>query len=479
MSSGLLDEDGEIPARVASLLDGLDGGQRCQTTGQVHSPLTAPWRGDRREVAKTRLFKYVRTEPHGLPLAKVVRDVFGADAVATAGADYQVARRFFGGCEWFKIARRGGSLWVEPTFEAYLCPQYAGQKNARGDGDRVSNGSAGDLTAQRGDSTGDCHGLDETGDRPQYPKDRVRAILNKRLVVDGSDGGHDYREGFLRELDAERDIQQDKYAILRLIRGHGAEYLCKPYETRYNDAGRAQDVRERFEGPLSRARDRHDVATVLTLTTDAKRFSSVSEALDNLSAAVNNLRSWLRYRVGSPDSLKVLEFTDSGLPHVHLVLFGHSRDELPSESKLSDKWSDYGQGYVVDKQQAISGQRQWFMHDDDEGIVSLRYYLGKAVRGLCRLAESDAGDLVDAVEGGDISLWRQCLYWATERRYTTCSPSLRDTDSDEGLPHVTRYEFVGAAQYRDIPGHVRRNAVILDGDRPPPRSGRTAGTAAD
>ena len=483
MSSGLLDEDAEIPARTASMLDGVDGGQRCQTGGCVHSPLTAPWRGDEREVAKTRLFKYVRRESDGLPLAKVVRDVFGADAVEAAGADYQLARRFFGGCEWFKIARRGGNLWVEPRTAALnLSTQYANGKTSVGRGDGLSGVSEFDPTAQRSDSTGDCHGLDETGDSPQYPKDRAQSVLDKRTMLDGRNGRQDYRAELLRELDTEREIQQDKFARFDSFRGRGThEHILIRYATRFNDADRAGEIQQGFRTALRRAADRHRDAVVVTLTTDAKRHSSVSAALSNLYEAKGRFMSWIGtdYQLGKrPDNLTVLEFTESGLPHVHLVLFGI--DWLLPQSQIAAKWDSLGQGSVVDIRSArCSRDRQrWYLHNDDGGRVTMRQYLGKAIRGLQDVAQMDAGSLVDAAESGDVHLWRQALYWATERQYYSCSPSLKES-TDEGLPHVKRYEFVGVAQYREIPGHVRRNAVILDGDRPPPRSGRTAGTAAD
>jgi hypothetical protein len=210
---------------------------------------------------------------------------------------------------------------------------------------------------------------------------------------------------------------------------------------------------------------------VVTLTSDAKRFSSVSEALDGLTEAKGRFMSWVGtdYQLGKrPDNLSVLEWTAGGLPHVHLVLFGI--DWLLPQSKISAKWDSLGAGRVVDirSAEAERGGQRWFLHNDDGSRVTLRQYLGKAIRGLQDVADMDAGDLRDAVEDGDISLWRQALYWATERQYCSCSPSLKDTDDGDSLPFVKRYEFVGVAQYRDIPAHVRRDAAILD--RPPPPS---------
>jgi hypothetical protein len=433
--------------------------------------LTASWRGDRREVSKTRLFKYVRRAPEGTPLSKVVGDVFGQDAVDSAGADYQLARRFFSGSDLFKIARRDGNLWVEPATEAFhLSRQYANRKTSVGRGDGLSNGSGGGSTAGRGDNRADC-GLD-LGDRDsrQYPRDRAQSILDKRIRLDGR-GGHDYRAGLLRQLGIEREIQQDKFKILSRVRGSGPEHLLIPYVTRFNDTDRAGDTQDRFRTALQRASQRYQDAVVLTLTVDPKRHSSVSEALDSLGDEKERFMSWISTdsQLGKrPKNLTVLEWTAGGLPHVHLVLFGISW--LMPKSKLIAKWDSLGAGRVVDIDDAHSrdGSDKWRLHDDDRRPVTLRYYLGKAIRGLQDVADMDAGDLRDAVEDGDLSLWRHALYWATGRQYCSCSGYLKDSGDSDGLPHVKRYEFVGVAQYRDIPAHIRRDAAILD--RPPPPS---------
>jgi hypothetical protein len=218
----------------------------------------------------------------------------------------------------------------------------------------------------------------------------------------------------------------------------------------------------------------------MTLTTDSKRFDGLDDAVSNLYESKSRLLSWLStdYRLGSrPSNLSVLEFTESGLPHVHVVLFG--LNWAVPQSSLAAKWDELGQGSVVDIRSARRRGDDWLLHNDDGGTATLRDYLGKAIRGLQTLAASDAGDVRDAAESGDVSLWRQSLYWATERQYYSCSPSLKPDTDDEGLPHITQWEFVGVAEYRDIPGHVRANATVLSRGWPPPdgRDGRQSGAS--
>jgi hypothetical protein len=180
---------------------------------------------------------------------------------------------------------------------------------------------------------------------------------------------------------------------------------------------------------------------------------------------------WLStdYQLGHrPTNLTALQFMRSGIPHMHLVLFGI--DWAISQRQLSAKWDDYGQGEIVDIRAVTSrgDGGEWILHNDDSGKESLRQYLGKAIRELETIANSDPYELRDHVESGDVTPWRQVLYWATERRYFTCSPSLRETDGDggDGLPTVKQWEFIGTALYSDIPAHIKQEATF-NVDPPP------------
>jgi hypothetical protein len=177
--------------------------------------------------------------------------------------------------------------------------------------------------ANKGDGRADCRQGDERP-APAYPKDRAQSVLSRRLVIDDSDGRADCRAGLLRELDVEREVQQDKFTIMRRVRGEGADHLLIPYETRFNSGSRARDVRRGFRQSLvsggGQARRRG-----LTHADDGPaRFDSLDDALGHLSDAKGRFMSWLTtdYQLGHRSAnLSVLEFTDSGLPHLHVVLF--------------------------------------------------------------------------------------------------------------------------------------------------------------
>lgn len=474
--------------------DAERGSRACQIAGYHHPALSVPWAGDGRAADKTALFKYVVSNREGTPLPVLVRSVFGQSSVDAADSDYQLARRFVRQSKYVETARRDGLLWCFPSVDGlHLSQQYAFGKTSVRDGGGVSNGenwgeTGGHRNAGDGDDcgTGADGGLpgDDDGDdcrttgtrpTPQFPKGRAQSVLRDNVVFDGSDDGHDYRSELLRELGVERENQQDKFKLLRRVRGSGSDYLLLPYLTRFNSEQRAASVRSGFTSALSAAGGAYSDAVVVTLTTDAKRFDGLDAAVSNLYESKSRLLSWLStdYRLGyRPDNLSVLEFTESGLPHVHVVLFGLSW-AVP-QSVLASKWDDYGQGSVVDIRSARRRGDDWLLHNDDGGTATLRDYLGKAIRGLQTLAGLPAGDVRDAVDAGDVSLWRQALYWATERQYYSCSPSLKPETDDDGLPHVTLWEFVGVAEYRELPGHVRANARVLSRGWPPP-DGRDGG----
>ena len=451
----------------------------CHSGGDYRASVDAPWSGAARAADKERLYRYVRFAPEGAPLSKIVADVLEGDGVA-GDADYQLARRFYERhSEFFKTDSRGDMTWVEPRLGLYerlnLRPSYVERKTSgrRRGADQTVSEATGDL--EDDDADGDSG--DDLG--PAYAKDRAAAFLERYLQIGSDRVKQSLLEAFVRD----KAGTEDKWQILERVRGTGDDYLCLPYRTRHNDGGRARDVRDGFEGALRAATNRHNVAAVLTVTTDPKRHSSLSEALQSLSKNKGRLMSWLAtdYQLGyRPENMSVLEFTESGLPHYHIVLFGV--DYAVSQEQLAAKWRDYGQGSVVDARQATNRHDgdTWLLHDDEQGRVSLSWYLGKAIRELVDVATADAADLRGRLEDGDVSAWRQALYWATERRYYTCSPTLKPaTSGGDDLPHVTTWRFVGTAEYHEIPAHVRQGATF--GDRPPPpeatsSSGTTAST---
>jgi len=419
--------------------------------------------------------------PEGVPLSKVLSDVLDSSQGTSSICD-RTGRRFLQRhSDLFHIDKRNALLWVEPKPACYttlspLRPQYASDKTDVREGGSLSSDETGIELDDRAD-------VPARSEPMRYAKEKTQDYLSNYLTHTADS----VKSSLLKQFATDKAGTEDKYAIFKRIRGQGRDYLCLPHKTRYNDIDRATSSMERLTGALNRAGDRHTTATMLTLTTDPKRHSGLSAALDGLSYAKGRLLQWLStdYQLGSrPENLTVLEFTRSGVPHVHVVLFGVSEGSL-SIDDIEQKWSDsYGQGTQVHAQPARTTHNgaRWVLHDDSDGTVSLRHYLSKAIRELQEVAKLGAEELRDRVANGDLSLWRQALYWATERQYVSHGSSLREeTDREslpprlrelleetdrESLPEIKKWEFVGTAKWHNIPAHVRRSATFT-GEPPP------------
>jgi len=445
--------------------DGLEGSLPCQSTGYPTTVFSYPWRGTEYAEDKSKFFKFVRSNRyHGHPtrLSEAVRHVYSGDY---DNAEYKRLSRFAKGSEWFEVDSCGTYVEVEPTL---ACFQTGGlelrsnQNKKRPEGDGI-----GFDTSQTG--------------TVQYPKDRVQSILDKRVRLDGGQykQGNDYRSEILRELAQYRSDIEDKYTILKRLRGQGREYLLLPCLNRFNDTGRATESKQRVETALQRASGRYNHAAELTLTPDPNRFESHAEATQALSDNVANLMQTLRYRLGfSPKNIKVLEFQKNGLPHYHIVLFGVRVVEGEAETgkatisteEVREYWdTKRDMGSQVDVSPVYCRGGKWILHEDRDCTVSLSYYLTKEISDLITVAETDTEALFDKVESGDVSLWRQALYWAYGKQYTTCSPSLKDSKDDKGdtLPTVVIWEYVGTAKYEQIPSQIVDNAVLCRSQPPP------------
>lgn len=425
-----------------------------QTGSTATAAIAGLFDDDQLGQAKGEALDIVAQNPDGVQFAEIVKNVLDDRAVTNATYQYKQLKDWIKASEYTQTSMEGG-IWVKPSL--HLSKQYADQINARQQGDENSNGETGEKF------------------KPQYPKDRVKSILDKRVRLDDGEDGvdlHDYRWEILREQATELANIDDKWTIFERI--DRAEYLLLKYTNRFNDVGRAEDILDGLNFALNAAAREYSNAVVLTVTVDPKRFDSHSAAVESITENKGRLMDWLAYQVAPgterdmPENMSVLEFQENGLPHYHIVLFGCSW--LTSQEQLSAKWSDLGVGSVVDARVAGSRNGSFIMHNDDGVTRTLKDYLGKSARELVELAGMSPAELQEQVENGDIHMWRQALYWATGKQYYSCSPDLKksndgdDVEDEQG--DVTIWEFVGVARYEDIPAHVRQQGSF--GGIPPP-----------
>jgi hypothetical protein len=473
---------------------------------------------DPRADAKDELLTYAVENREDAPVVVAARAVLNPDADA-GDADHRLALRFYRGHpDLFKTDRQDGLVWVWPRTPAFTCPANK-HRPKHGDSD-----GTGDDTAATGESGGGNSGRDR-------PKVNALAALGRRRTVE-CDGTRGY---LLDALATYRETTEDHFHRLDRERGDGPEHLLVPYSTRFNSNRRVRDARERFGGALDRAADRYDRAVLVTLTTDPSRFGSIREATASLMGDVSRFKSWLATdgRLGSrTPSVVVPEFTDAGVPHAHVLLFGVSW--VVPHAELSAYWSasrDRGEVVWFDRLESRGegGRWRWVSGGpEDAGGRSPRAYLSKmldvldgfastapegvreAARGLGRGDGSDdpagrpggvsdgerdgpgtvTAGLSDPLAGGTGGVtatdcgaetdgdavargrewWKLALYWATETRFFTLSTALKSSDDTgkDTLPHVPCYRYVGTARLGEFPGYVRERATVLSRDPRPP-----------
>jgi hypothetical protein len=268
-----------------------------------------------------------------------------------------------------------------------------------------------------------------------------------------------------------------------------------PYRTLYNDESRVDDNWRRYHGAWQTATEKYSKAVQITLTTDPKRYSSLKEMADETSENFNRFMSWCRRRLADrcddlgtdghnlrecpdceeygerPDYIKALEWTDAGRPHLHVILFGV--DWLAPQQAIAAEWGKY-QAAVVDVRTVrrkpvredgieVDGHEFAWFSSGDESTESKNE---KAHMGKYLGEQMPAKESISATRkrvDDDSNLWKTAMFWATEKRFWTCSEDLSvdDNEEEDKLEELAQYVFVGAAKSGDIPAHVWSSSVKL------------------
>lgn len=321
-------------------------GSACQDAGVEPPRPRRPWAGDPRAADKDELAEYVAAHPEGAPVIWAVRQVLdgGADA---SGADAALAAElFWDNPRYFKTGIRDGLRWVEPRTALFI---LTASKQAAG--------------------TADSGGVALTNGRRS---------LGRRSSVE-SDGE---RGDILGTLAAKREGTEERFLAFE-DREEPGKYLLVPYRTRFNSPKRVREQLRRFDGTWKKAGERYHRGVILTLTTDPKRYDSIAEQAETFMEDVDRLRGWLSYNVNDgerPETVLAVEFTDSGLVHAHLAVFGV---EYVPHSRLSAYWRnrrDRGDVVYVNGIETVHGSWRW-RGDGPEGKEgrSPRAYLKKTL----------------------------------------------------------------------------------------------------
>jgi len=437
-----------------------------------------------RDTERCRIAKFVAQHPEGTPLTHIVSYVVkgvspeACERVEGSDPDYQFAYRFVNNLAdredpYVRKSESSGVLMVTPTLRLL---------------DLITEGIT-QTTTER--------------DGPVFDREFLRNYLAKVDSVD-EDLQELLVDGFTSYLNRIED-----YKLLfdvHFVDGQGSETtrrMTKDYKTRFNDSGRVSKQFARFNDALEYGYDHADNAVLVTLTTDPKRQDSLLDGIDSINENFNRLLSYFDSDPSTksdtrqegtcgwrpelddsvtgrprcrPDYIKALEFTEKGYPHLHVLFFDvpeRESDGMPwlcDKPELAKKWSDYGQGEIVDVYpltdrddlndlepnfQSDKGFVDWYRfgnHNHSEDWIRERTrsheliefgdeghemestagaYLGKYL-------STTFGSLLDASESFEASddqresyadkaaTWKLALYWATNRRFWSCSTSITE-----------------------------------------------------
>jgi len=188
-------------------------------------------------------------------------------------------------------------------------------------------------------------------------------------------------EGLLRYIRRIDDYRLAFDVHVRSRKGTETRRMTKEYKTRFNSEDRHGRSFARLQDSLDALAEPGATAAFMTATTDPKQHDSLLDSIQNINPNFHRLQQYLSSdpstkndtrNAGVPgwrpdldgevtgrpretlDYLKVLEFASGGLPHLHTLYFNPPRREsdgmpwLIDKGELSQKWSDYGQGSIVD-----------------------------------------------------------------------------------------------------------------------------------
>ena len=475
---------------------------RCKTTTLAdylaqHDLLTSPPLDDldrderdaeltRRDQDRVRIVKRLSSAPAGLPTKSIVSEVI-------KGQKPGECERFDGSDADYQFAYRYLKTLVEEGFA---------RKKDSPAGNVFSPTPA--LLDLISDGISETHHADDDN---LYDREFARQILKSTDTLTEKQKEHLERSlhSYVNRID---DYELLFETVTYNRRGQNRNTMTKPYKTRFNDRGRIAKQFAKFHSALEYMLEHADNAVLATLTTDPGTYedptrpnprvleeqiseinpnyhrltqyfkSDPSTKHDTRSESVANWQPVLDDDVtGRPreklDYIKVLEFSENGYPHLHVLFFDvptREKDGMPwliDKQELSAKWKQYGQGQIVDTYPLVKrdldeldaefagdfeqGFVDWYRfgdHDHSEEWIANKQdshdridfdtkekeatagaYIGKYLSAVFGglMEESGSLDVPDDHRYSDkAASWKLALYWAMEKRFWSMSERLEN-----------------------------------------------------
>ena len=435
-----------------------------------------------RDEDRVRIAKFIASKPEGTPLSHVVSYAVkgvspdACERVEGSDADYQFAYRFVDDLvapedPYVRKSRSSGVLMVTPTLRLLdLISEGITQTTARSDEVTYDRQFVRNYLA-RVDSIQDNHREMLVESFTSY----LNRIKDYRLLFDvhmvGRTGGETTRRMTksykTRFNDSGRISKQ--FARFNDALEHAYEHADNAVLATFTTDPKRQSslldgidsINENFNRLLSYF------------------DSDPSTKADTREPAVQGWRPELNDDVTGrprcrPDYIKALEFTEKGYPHLHVLFFDvptRESDGMPwicDKPEVAKKWADYGQGEIVDMYplvyrddlddldpdfQSDEGFVDWYRFgdhnhgeewirdrtrahdliefDDDTNEMEstagayLGKYLSATFGSLLDVTESFEKDDDERDSYADkAATWKLALYWATNRRFWSCSESI-------------------------------------------------------
>ena len=257
------------------------------------------------------------------------------------------------------------------------------------------------------------------------------SLLNNKML--GYENVKEINELFLYYLNQ----IDNKYLIFKRKGADGfkeRDFMKIKYNTRFNSPYRIYQHIEKIDGIFYNASKIYKNAVFLTLTTNPKAFNNLNQSYKAFSVNLNRFFSYLRKKFKKRlPYLNVFEFTESGLLHCHIVIFGVKY--LLNSKKISYLWNKYGQGKII-KIYALKndgdGGFTWLKNKPaDCKEKSLSNYLTKYLRKAFYDKEALS------------------LYWASNKRFYSYSRVLYKNDDTKGYK-IKKWEYIGVFHKIDI-----------------------------
>ncbi len=342
---------------------------RCQ--GPPTQVACRPWEGTPRAEDHDALERLLMESPAGAPVIWFTRTLFGPD-VKSGDADWQFVKRH--GERHHEVERPTSKIAVQVAPGEY--------ETRERDPDFVwifptQTTPAPDVLDNRSGKTEHEH--DSTA------LERAERYLSRRETLPTARAWGGLVEAFGGKLFGEE-------------RTDGG-----PEPTRFNDVARALGGRDRVWTAFAGAEEKgYQKGVLVTATTAPDRFESIIDAADSLLDDVELLRRWL----DRPPGVTVVEPTERGVPHTHLVLF-RPPQELPTRRELHDYWwVNRERGQQVDvmpleaaESTSANSAEAWIWADErSENMASNRplSYLSEGAEALATVAELRADDVLAA-----------------------------------------------------------------------------------